>query len=103
MVFSFLSGLILNGLKTIETRWTPVFKELENQTIAIHIAQRTWEGEEWRDALHLRGLSDVQIDCMVAEAEQHGRGVIAGECLGRGIRKEQRGGSLNKCGGVGQS
>ena len=59
-----------------------MFKELETHTVAIHIAQRTWEGEEWRDALHLRGLSDVQIDCLVSEAEQQGRGVVAGECAG---------------------
>ncbi|XP_072016752.1 protein EOLA1-like [Amphiura filiformis] len=72
------AGLMLNGFKTIETRWTPMLKELSNQTVAIHIAQRTWEGDEWRDGLCQRGLSHMQIDCIVTEAENCARGSIAG-------------------------
>ena len=61
-----------------------MFEDLENQTVAIHVAQRTWEGTAWRDALHLRGLSDTQIECLVEEAEACDRGMIAGKYIDHG-------------------
>ncbi|XP_038057701.1 uncharacterized protein CXorf40 homolog [Patiria miniata] len=72
------AGFILNGLKTIETRWTPVFQELEGSTVAIHVAWRDWEGEEeWRTIL---GMShkEVESERFLQDGERHGRAVVAG-------------------------
>ncbi|KAM7365147.1 hypothetical protein PAMP_012809 [Pampus punctatissimus] len=41
------AGLVLDGVKMVESRWRPLLVPLENQTLAVHIAQRDWEGEEW--------------------------------------------------------
>ncbi|KAG9338927.1 hypothetical protein JZ751_024317 [Albula glossodonta] len=73
------AGLVLNGLKTIETRWRPLLSEFENCTLAVHIAWNDWEGEEWREVLtHAQGMDCVQIENLLESGERFGRGVVAG-------------------------
>ena len=73
------AGLVLNGLKTIETRWRPLLSEFENCTLAVHIAQKDWEGSEWREVLTCQqGIACSQIDDLLESGERFGRGVVAG-------------------------
>ncbi|CAL8329587.1 unnamed protein product [Merluccius merluccius] len=72
------AGLVLNGVKTVETRWRPVLSGLENQTLAVHIAQRDWEGEDWVSVLTSLGRSGAQIQTLLESGERFGRGVVAG-------------------------
>ncbi|XP_066502688.1 protein EOLA1 [Hoplias malabaricus] len=73
------AGLLLNGVKSIETRWRPLLAELMNCTLAVHIAQKDWEGDEWRDILTQRfGMEHWQIEELLESGERFGRGVVAG-------------------------
>ncbi|XP_030008228.1 uncharacterized protein CXorf40 homolog isoform X2 [Sphaeramia orbicularis] len=73
------AGLVLNGVKTVETRWRPLLVAMENQTLAIHIAQRDWEGDEWRAVLSgSLGMDRDQIQDLLESGERFGRGVVAG-------------------------
>lgn len=75
------AGFVLNGVKTVETRWRPVLSGHRNRTIAIHIAHRDWEGATWRELLLQRlGMTPAQIQALLREGEKYGRGVIAGKC-----------------------
>ncbi|XP_052596487.1 protein EOLA1 [Peromyscus californicus insignis] len=85
MKFSCLSfrqpyaGLILNGVKTLETRWRPLLRSHQKCTIAIHIAHRDWEDDAWQEVLIERlGMTLTQIQTLLQEGEKYGRGVIAG-------------------------
>lgn len=74
--------LVLNGVKTVESRWRPLLAELRNCTLAVHIAQKSWEGEDWRLILTERlGMTAVQTEQLLESGERFGRGVIAGEIL----------------------
>ncbi|KAM8965984.1 protein CXorf40A [Sarcophilus harrisii] len=73
------AGLVLNGIKTLETRWRPLLASQQSCTIAIHIAQKDWEDESWRYILVERlGMTSTQIQTLLDEGEKFGRGVIAG-------------------------
>ncbi|XP_035287854.1 protein EOLA1 [Anguilla anguilla] len=73
------AGLVLNGLKTIETRWRPLLSEYENCTLAVHIARKDWEGSEWREVVtRTLGMTCAQIDDLLESGERFGRGVVAG-------------------------
>nr|XP_006632870.1 PREDICTED: protein CXorf40B homolog [Lepisosteus oculatus] len=73
------AGFILNGIKTIETRWRPLLSELKNCTLAIHVAQRDWEGSEWRELLtDALSINPAQVEELLDAGERFGRGVIAG-------------------------
>ncbi|XP_044090740.1 protein EOLA1-like isoform X1 [Neovison vison] len=73
------AGFVLNGVKTVETRWRPLLSGHRNCTIAIHIAHRDWEDGAWRKLLAERlGMSPAQIRALLREGEKYGRGVIAG-------------------------
>ncbi|XP_073497323.1 protein EOLA1-like [Phyllobates terribilis] len=73
------AGLLLNGVKTVETRWRPLLAEYRNSTLAVHIAVREWEQQDWRDVLQDRlGLAEARVDELLQQGEQAGRGVIAG-------------------------
>lgn len=73
------AALVLNGVKTIETRWRPLLAEMRNCTLAVHIAQRNWDGEDWRQILtDGLGMTPVQIEELLKSGERFGRGVIAG-------------------------
>lgn len=73
------AGLILDGVKTVESRWRPLLAPLQNQTLAIHIAWRDWEGDEWREVLGtLLGMQQAQVDRLLVSGERFGRGVVAG-------------------------
>ncbi|KAJ8348468.1 hypothetical protein SKAU_G00270570 [Synaphobranchus kaupii] len=73
------AGLVLNGLKTIETRWRPLLSEFEHCTLAVHIARKDWEGSEWREVLtRAMGMTCGQIDDLLESGERFGRGVVAG-------------------------
>ncbi|XP_041642204.1 protein EOLA1 isoform X3 [Cheilinus undulatus] len=73
------AGLVLDGVKTVESRWRPLLAPLENQTLAVHIAQRDWEGVEWRAVLSgPLGMTFGQIEALLESGERFGRGVVAG-------------------------
>ncbi|NP_001279463.1 protein CXorf40B homolog [Callorhinchus milii] len=73
------AGLILNGLKTVETRWRPLLTDYQNCSLAIHVAQRDWEDLQWRDVLtHSLGMNEPQVQALLEEGEKFGRGVIVG-------------------------
>ncbi|XP_066437884.1 protein EOLA1-like [Eleutherodactylus coqui] len=73
------AGLLLNGVKTVETRWRPLLAEYRNSSLAVHIAVRDWEQQDWRDILQDRlGMPDEQMQQLLQQGEQFGRGVIAG-------------------------
>lgn len=74
------AGLILNGVKTLETRWRPLLSNHQKCTIAIHIAHRDWEDDAWQEVLIERlGMTLTQIQTLLQEGEKYGRGVIAGK------------------------
>ncbi|XP_037327287.1 protein EOLA1 [Pungitius pungitius] len=74
------AGLVLDGVKTLESRWRPVLAPLENQTLAVHIAVRDWEeAEDWKAVLRgPLGMNPVQIQALLDSGERFGRGVVAG-------------------------
>ncbi|XP_061588889.1 protein EOLA1-like isoform X2 [Cololabis saira] len=73
------AGLVLDGVKTVESRWRPLLAPLQNHTLAVHIAWRDWEGDEWRTVLSgVLGLDGAQIQALVDSGERFGRGVVAG-------------------------
>ncbi|XP_003803959.2 protein CXorf40A-like [Otolemur garnettii] len=74
------AGFVLNGVKTLETRWCPLLSSHRNRTIAIHIAHRDWEDDAWRELLVERlGMTPAQIQALLWEGEKFGRGVVAGK------------------------
>ncbi|XP_022075699.1 protein EOLA1 [Acanthochromis polyacanthus] len=73
------AGLILDGVKTVESRWRPVLAPLENQTLAVHVAWRNWDGEEWQAVLGgPLGMNRVQVEALLESGERWGRSVVAG-------------------------
>ncbi|XP_036381580.1 uncharacterized protein CXorf40 homolog [Megalops cyprinoides] len=72
------AGLVLNGVKTVETRWRPLLAEFENCTLAVHIAWKDWESDDWGDVLTSLGMNQVQIQELLESGERFGRGVVAG-------------------------
>ncbi|KAM3910585.1 protein EOLA1-like [Leptodactylus fuscus] len=73
------AGLILNGMKTVESRWRPLLAEHRYRTLAVHIAVNDWEKEQWRDVLQNRmGMTFEEVQDLVEQGERFGRGVIAG-------------------------
>ncbi|KAB0353298.1 protein EOLA1-like [Muntiacus reevesi] len=73
------AGFILNGVKTLETRWRPMLRSHQHCTLAVHIAHRDWEDEAWRELLEQRlGMSPAQIQALLQDGDKFGRGVIAG-------------------------
>lgn len=73
------AGFILNGVKTLETRWRPVLRGHQHCTLAVHIAHRDWEDAAWRELLEQRlGMSPAQIQALLQDGDKFGRGVIAG-------------------------
>lgn len=73
------AGLVLDGVKTVESRWRPLLAPLKNRTLAVHIARRDWEGEEWKAVLSgMLGMNQTQIGALLESGERFGRGVVAG-------------------------
>ncbi|NXG32605.1 CX04A protein, partial [Dromaius novaehollandiae] len=72
------AGLVLNRVKTVETRWRPLLAAYEGRTVAVHIALQDWEGEDWRAVLHRLGMTPEQLQDLLDEGEKFGRGVVAG-------------------------
>lgn len=73
------AGFVLNGVKTVETRWRPLLSSHQNHTIAVHIARRDWEDVTWQELLVERlGMTPTQIQALLLEGEKFGRGVVAG-------------------------
>ncbi|XP_053504350.1 protein EOLA1 [Ictalurus furcatus] len=73
------AGLVLNGVKSLETRWRPLLAEMKNCTLAIHIAQKDWEGEEWRNILRDHfAMRQSEVEELLESGERFGRGVVAG-------------------------
>ncbi|XP_047620582.1 protein EOLA1-like isoform X2 [Phacochoerus africanus] len=73
------AGFVLNGVKTLETRWRPLLSSQRHRTLAVHIAHRDWEDAAWRELLGERlGMSAAQIQALLQAGEKFGRGVIAG-------------------------
>lgn len=74
--------LVLNGLKSVETRWRPLLAEKKNCTLAIHIAQKDWEGDEWRNILTENfAMKQYEVKELLESGERFGRGVVAGEII----------------------
>ena len=74
------AGLVLNKVKTVETRWRPLLAEYKNCTIAVHIAVKDWQDETWRAILLDRfGMTPKQVQDLLDNGEKFGRGVIAGK------------------------
>ncbi|XP_062997884.1 protein EOLA1-like [Elgaria multicarinata webbii] len=73
------AGLVLNKVKTIETRWRPVLAEYEACTLAVHIAFKDWDDDAWKGILMNRlGMTQTQMQELLDGGEKFGRGVIAG-------------------------
>ncbi|XP_036443829.1 protein EOLA1 [Colossoma macropomum] len=73
------AGLVLNGVKSVETRWRPLLADLRNCTLAIHIARSDWEGDEWSNILtQMFGMNHRQVEELLESGERFGRGVVAG-------------------------
>ncbi|NXX92010.1 CX04A protein, partial [Centropus bengalensis] len=73
------AGLVLNGVKTVETRWRPLLAGYESCTLAVHIAIADWQDGAWREILRDRlGLEEKQLQELLDDGEKFGRGVIAG-------------------------
>ncbi|XP_006869796.1 PREDICTED: protein CXorf40A homolog [Chrysochloris asiatica] len=73
------AGLVLNRVKTLETRWRPLLRGHSSRTLAVHIARRDWEDDTWREVLQDRlGMTPAQIQALLQDGERFGRGVIAG-------------------------
>ncbi|XP_069068513.1 protein EOLA1 [Pleurodeles waltl] len=73
------AGLVLNGFKTVETRWRPVLAEYSTCTIAVHIAYKDWDDCAWKDILLTKlSMSPAQVDNLLYSGDRFGRGVIAG-------------------------
>lgn len=73
------AGLILNGVKTVETRWRPLLIGHQNSTLAVYIARRDWEDSAWRELLlGGLGMSPGDLQTLLHLGEKFGRGVIAG-------------------------
>ena len=64
-------GVILNGVKTLETRWRPVLRGHQHCTLAVHIARRDWEDAAWRELLEQRlGMSPAQIQALLRDGDK---------------------------------
>ncbi|KAF7696911.1 protein EOLA1 [Silurus meridionalis] len=73
------AGLVLNGVKSVETRWRPLLVEMKNCTLAIHIAQKDWEGDDWRNILTEKcAMKHSEVEKLLESGERFGRGVVAG-------------------------
>ncbi|XP_009563539.2 protein EOLA1-like [Cuculus canorus] len=73
------AGLVLNGIKSLETRWRPWLAGYESRTLAVHIAVTDWQDETWRTILLERlGVTEERLRELLEEGERFGRGVIAG-------------------------
>uniref|UniRef100_UPI003AAF4B14 protein EOLA1 n=1 Tax=Centroberyx gerrardi TaxID=166262 RepID=UPI003AAF4B14 len=73
------AGLVLSGVKTVESRWRPLLAPLQSRTLAVHVAQRDWEGDDWRAVLtDALGMDRTQIQALLESGERFGRGVVAG-------------------------
>lgn len=76
------AGLVLNGVKTVETRWRPMLVNMKNCTLAIHIAQKNWDGDDWRNILKENfAMSQPEVEELLKSGERFGRGVVAGEII----------------------
>ncbi|XP_040903436.1 protein EOLA1-like [Toxotes jaculatrix] len=73
------AGLVLDGVKMVESCWRPLLAPLQNRTLAVHIARWDWEGEEWRVVLSGRlGMDQAQIRELLESGERFGHGVVTG-------------------------
>ncbi|NWI09890.1 CX04A protein, partial [Crypturellus soui] len=73
------AGLVLDSVKTLESRWRPLLAAHAGRTLAVHIAQHDWEGEGWRELLLARrGLAPERLRELLEHGERFGRGVVAG-------------------------
>ncbi|XP_054635712.1 protein EOLA1 isoform X4 [Dunckerocampus dactyliophorus] len=72
------AGFVLDGVKTVESRWRPLLAPLQGRTVAVHIAWRDWDGDEWREVLGgPLGMTHDQIQMLLESVERFGRGVVA--------------------------
>ena len=75
-------GLLLNGIKTLETRSKPILRNYEGMEIFIHLGQKTWPSEwggehGWHEVAHPQVIS--QLGNSAATSPRHiKRGMVAG-------------------------
>uniref|UniRef100_A0A8D1M3W0 ASCH domain-containing protein n=2 Tax=Sus scrofa TaxID=9823 RepID=A0A8D1M3W0_PIG len=95
------AGFVLNGVKTLETRWRPLLSSQRHRTLAVHIAHRDWEDAAWRELLGERlGMSAAQIQALLQAGEKFGRGVIAGKWPRGALLRHLRGPPLRLAPGL---
>ena len=73
------ASLILNGVKTVESRWTAMFSSVRQKIVAVHVAWRQWEGSEWNVILKEQGMTDEQIAQLTALPNGMMRGQVVGK------------------------
>jgi len=73
------AALLLNGIKTIETRNQELLKPYAGQDVLIHIGMRRWPDDiGWRTQLAAAGYSDQEMDKLAALPSSVSKGSIAG-------------------------
>ncbi|KAJ3593458.1 hypothetical protein NHX12_005793 [Muraenolepis orangiensis] len=72
------AGLVLSGLKSVESRWSSVLSGLEDRTLAVHVARRDWEEGGWASLLASQGWDGAPLRALLEDGERFGRGVVAG-------------------------
>ncbi|XP_062940306.1 protein EOLA2-like [Cynocephalus volans] len=73
------AGFVLNGVKTLGTRWCPLLGSHQNHTITIHIVHRDWKDDACLELLQGRlGMTPAENQALLREWEKFGRGLVAG-------------------------
>ncbi|XP_043752734.1 EOLA-like protein [Cervus elaphus] len=72
-------GIVLNGVKTLETWWWPVLCGHCHCALAIHIAHWDSEDSAWWEMLEQRlGMSPAQTQALLQDRDKFSCGVIVG-------------------------
>ncbi|CAI9181550.1 unnamed protein product [Rangifer tarandus platyrhynchus] len=73
-------GIVLNGVKTLETWWWPMLCGHCHCALAIHIAHWDSEDSVWWEMLEQRlGMSPAQTQALLQDGDKFGCGVIIGK------------------------
>lgn len=74
------AALLLNGVKTVESRNNPMFAQVQPGTrLLLHVGRRDWHDlESYRDILRQDGMTDQEMDRLGRLPRGFGKGCIAG-------------------------
>ena len=56
------ASLLLNGIKTIETRNSDIFGPHAGKRLLIQVGRRPWKDDHYLERLRARGMSQAEID-----------------------------------------